>query len=81
MRRRSAGPMWFAVGAIVTLLFLPDGGFAQCAMCRTAILASPEGQKMASALNSAILFLMGAPFFIMGTVAFLFFQAHRKANR
>ncbi len=38
---------------------------AQCAMCRTALQSSPEGQAMAAGFNQAILFLLAAPFLIV----------------
>ncbi len=42
---------------------------AQCAMCRTALQSSPEGQAMAAGFNQAILFLLAAPILIVAGVS------------
>ena len=42
---------------------------AQCAMCRTALTESAEGRQLAAGFNSAILFLLGAPYLVFGTLA------------
>jgi hypothetical protein len=42
---------------------------AQCAMCRTALESSEEGQAMAAKLNRGILILLGAPFGVALAVA------------
>ncbi len=68
----------FAMAIIAALLAAAEAVFAQCAMCKTALLNSPEGQKMASGFNNAILFLLGAPFVIIGMMAFLVFKARLK---
>ena len=53
---------------------------AQCAMCRTALTQSPEGQQLAAGFNSAILFLLGAPYLVFGTLAgSLWISRRRKA--
>lgn len=71
-------PVWLGVGATVALLVAaPQLVFSQCAMCRTALLNSPEGQALAAGFNSGILFLLGAPFVAIGTVAFLIVKARR----
>lgn len=43
--------------------------WAQCSMCRTALTESSEGQQMARGFNTAILFLLGAPYLVFGTLA------------
>jgi hypothetical protein len=45
--------------------------FAQCAMCQTALLNSPEGRGMSEEFNRAILVMFVAPyavFSVVGTV-------------
>ncbi|MBI4465327.1 MAG: hypothetical protein HY647_11540 [Acidobacteria bacterium] len=49
-----------------------------CAVCQTALLNSPEGQRMAEGFNSGILFLLAAPFLVAATVAFTVFKVHRR---
>lgn len=85
---RLAKPILLAIGATVALLLAVDVVFAQCAMCRTALLNSPEGQKMANGFNSGILFLLSAPFLVVGMMVILIFkpylgraiQASRRAS-
>ncbi len=68
---------WVAMGVAVALLVVPEIVAAQCAMCRTALLNSPEGQQLASSFNRGILFLLAAPFVVLGAVAFLLWKARR----
>ncbi len=74
MRRIKA--ILFALGATVILLVGSDIASAQCAMCRTSLMNSPEGQRLANGFNIAILFLLSAPFVVVGTIAFLIFRLH-----
>ena len=67
-----------AIAAILVLLAASDVVFAQCAMCRTGLQNSPEGQKLVSGFNSGILFLLSAPFVVVGTIAFLIFRPHLR---
>ncbi len=76
MRRTKA--ILFAVRTTMVLLVASDVAFAQCAMCRTGLTNSPEGQRLASGFNSAILFLLSAPFVVVGTIAFLIFRPYLR---
>ncbi len=71
---RGTKAILFAMKATLVLLLASDIAFAQCAMCRTGLLNSPEGQKLVGGFNSAILFLLSAPFVVAGTIAFLIFR-------
>ncbi len=51
---------------------------AQCAMCRTALTESAEGQQLAAGFNSAILFLLSAPYLVFGTLAGSLWMARRR---
>ncbi len=51
---------------------------AQCAMCRTALQSSPEGQAMAAGFNQAILFLLAAPILIVAGVSLGLWQGGRR---
>ena len=54
---------------------------AQCAMCRTALSQSAEGQQLQAGFNSAILFLLGAPYLVFGTlVGSLWLSKRRKVR-
>lgn len=68
---------------LVSVVFLAsaDPIWAQCAMCRTALTGSAEGQQMAQGFNQAILFLLGAPYLVFGTLAAsLWVKRRRKAS-
>lgn len=54
---------------------------AQCAMCRTALTESAEGQQLAAGFNSAILFLLGAPYLVFGTLAGSLWISRRRKGR
>jgi hypothetical protein len=54
---------------------------AQCAMCRRALEASPEGQALAGSFRHGILLLMGAPYLMIGSAGFAVFRAYRKKKR
>lgn len=62
------------LGATAVLLFASDAAWAQCAMCRTALLKSPEGQRLARGFNTGIFFLLGSPFLVGGAIAFAVFR-------
>jgi hypothetical protein len=47
---------------------------AQCAMCKTALTNSGEGQAVAGELNRAILVMMAAPYLVFGTLALVLFR-------
>jgi hypothetical protein len=49
----------------------------QCSMCRS-LLATPEGQRMAGALRSAIWILLAAPFGVFGVIAFAAVRSRKK---
>jgi hypothetical protein len=70
MARSSATKIASVVAALATVCMMGDAASAQCAMCRRA-LQSPEGQQLAAALRSGILFLLAAPFAVFAVVATL----------
>ena len=66
---------------IAGLLAVPTpAAWAQCAMCRRALL-SPEGQQIVGAFRSGILFLLVAPFAVFATLAALAVRADRRRVR
>ena len=55
---------------VLSVLFVVEGtASGQCAMCRTALQNSPEGQQMAQGFRYGILFLLAAPYAIIGSIA------------
>ncbi len=75
---RWAKPLGWLTGAILVFRFAVGELMAQCAMCRTALASSPEGQKLASGFNSGILFLLSAPFLIVAIGAVLILKPYRR---
>lgn len=65
---------------IVILLFfvlaLSTSAFAQCAVCTKTALQM--GEKPAQGLNSAILYLMAAPFVIIGFIGFRWWKSNKQ---
>ena len=62
--------------ALFVLLGLAaEPAFAQCAMCRSVIAQSPEGQRVAGELNKAILLMFFAPYLIFGSFAAWIFRS------
>ena len=53
---------------------------AQCSMCRTGLLNSPEGQQLIAGFNSGILFLLAVPIVIFSSVLFLLWRAARNRS-
>lgn len=68
---------------VVLILFLQLLGgsvsYAQCAMCKaTTESAAKEGSKRAKGLNDGILYLLAAPYVLVGGVAVLWWRKYRK---
>lgn len=59
--------------ALAFLAAAPEAA-AQCAMCRTALTSSAEGQAIAAQFNAAILVMLAAPYLILGALAGVFFR-------
>ena len=72
MKTAGRAALLLAVAAIGLVLAPP--AFAQCAMCKTALTASPEGRHMAGQLNLAILMMVFSPYVIAATVAGVLFR-------
>ena len=63
-----------AVTASAFTLVLSSVAAAQCAMCRTALTNSPEGQRWARGIDHGIVLLLAAPFLIAGRVLFSIYR-------
>lgn len=66
-----------AVGLTALLLLAGSAGpaFAQCAMCKTFLTSSPEGQRIAREFNLGILVMLVAPYAIFGSFALFAFRS------
>ena len=63
---------------LASIAFFYAPAHAQCALCVTALENSPEGKGMAASFNRGILFLLAAPYAIIGTSGFMIFRAYRR---
>ena len=66
--------------AFLLLVIVAAPAAAQCAMCKTAVESSGEGNggSLAQGLYWSILFMLSAPYLLLGTGAFLLYRARRK---
>ena len=64
MRRVAAGTV-----AMALLAWSAGPAFAQCAMCKTFLTSSPEGQRIAREFNLGILVMLFAPYVVFGSLA------------
>jgi hypothetical protein len=68
---------WLLVLAAVVAT--PDPLFAQgCALCKTVLTGSKEGQAIARQFNEAILVLLFAPYMVFGSLAAFAFRSKIK---
>jgi|GEM_PF-963798 hypothetical protein len=81
MRRRTFHRLRPGIWGVLLLGLAERVLWAQCAMCRTGLLNSPEGQQWASGFNRGILFLLAVPFVILGGIAALIWRAQRRRAR
>lgn len=71
------GRIGLTLGLILTMT---ASAWPQCAMCRTGLTQSPEGQRMARGFHQAILFLLVAPYLLVSTVAFQILRLQARAR-
>lgn len=64
---------------LVFLLFQMDG-LAQCAMCRTTVESTISNGRsnVATGLNTGILYLLAAPYLLVGAIAWMWFRQSKK---
>jgi hypothetical protein len=60
--------------ALLEALALASPAAAQCAMCKTALTNSSEGQRLANNFNHAILVMFVAPYLVFGVFVALAFH-------
>jgi hypothetical protein len=69
-----------AVVILVAVVAMPGEVWAQCPMCRQALM-SPEAAGLAAAFRSGILFLLAAPFVVFGAVATIALRTRRRTGK
>jgi len=63
---------------VLGVLLLPDTLLGQCALCKSALVDSPEGRQLAAGFNRGILFLASIPFLTVGAIGLLVLQSRRR---
>ncbi len=63
---------------LLVVLLLEGTGWSQCAMCRTALENSVEGAEIAQGFRYGIIFLLAAPYAILGGISFGIVKAYRR---
>jgi|GEM_PF-1201634 hypothetical protein len=71
---------WTLGLTLVLLMGLTTSAWSQCAMCRTGLVQSPEGQRMARGFNQAILFLLITPYLLVGAAALQILRLQARAR-
>lgn len=78
MKQRTVRALGLAAAVVLLLLLSLGPAAAQCSMCRTALISSPEGQQIAAGFNNAILFLLVAPYLIFASIAAFLWKSRRR---
>jgi hypothetical protein len=68
-----------ALLSIVALNAVPV--LAQCPMCKTALNSNADGKnkrKVGNGINKGILFLLSAPYLLVGTAGFIWYKNSKK---
>jgi len=73
------------IGILAVLGLINVEVSAQCPMCKTALMSNINGGKkgkVGNGINKGILFLLSAPYFLLGTAGFVWYRNNgkKKAN-
>ena len=66
------------LGVLAIGVFQGSAQAQGCSMCRSGLENSPDMKGLAPNINRGILFLMGVPYVLFGTVGIVVYRAHRK---
>jgi hypothetical protein len=64
-------------GIFASVLLIFQAGNAQCAMCRAAIETEGNSTK-AEALNDGIVYLMIAPYLLVGVIGYIIYRMRKS---
>lgn len=68
----------FSLVFLLMILFVAEA-YSQCPMCRMTVEANyADGGSAGLGLNKGIIYLLAAPYVIVGTLAFLWWKNNRK---
>ena len=68
---------------VLMLILLQWDADAQCAMCRTTVESTVSNGRsnIATGLNTGILYLLAAPYLLVGAVAWLWFRQSKQEQK
>ena len=71
------------LGVIMLIIFfIPQEIYAQCPMCRIAAESNlKDGGTAGRGLNGGILYMLAAPYLLVGTIGFLWWKNHKKMKK
>ena len=71
----------FLILVFLLLLFI-DSSFAQCPMCKASAEASlKEGSSAAKGLNKGVLYMLVAPYLLVGSIGFLWWKNNKRTKQ
>lgn len=64
---------------IISFLFVGEGVYAQCPMCKASAESSLKGgSNAAKGLNTGILYMLAAPYLLVGFIGYAWYKNHKK---
>jgi hypothetical protein len=61
------------------LILFPERSYAQCPMCKISAESNlKNGGEAAKGLNSGILYMLAAPYLIMGVIGYAYWKGKKK---
>lgn len=73
--------VFLSIVGVVVLVFVTNITFAQCSMCQATIESNLKaGGKAGNSLNGGIMYLLAAPYLVVGGIALLWYKKYRKKD-
>lgn len=67
---------------VLMILILPLEAYAQCPMCRIAAESNlKDGGTAGRGLNTGILYMLAAPYLLVGTIGYIWWKNHKKMKK
>jgi hypothetical protein len=82
--KKNCAVVFFSFLLFLTLSFSVAPAFAQCAMCKSSVESNQASsdmtkmEKFGKGLNKGILYIMAAPYILVGTVGYFWYRNSRK---
>lgn len=67
------------IGAVILVFVVSEPALAQCPMCKMSAESNlKDGGTMGRGLNMGILFLLGLPYLLVGTLGYLWYKNRKN---